>query len=317
MAGKRKKPTASARGSAADAAPAKRALSAADADPPPPYSVPVSDQSSSRSPLPPPAAARRAGPASSPPRKLPAGGINKESASAYYGSLSALHANEHSNLSASLFSGQPRAPDAIDDAMNEVDHLLQAAGEAQAMGRLRNSYSSLLLAHQRLMGVGRRVDRSYCEAEGDSADAIKKAKGDPDASNLSMGSRQISFLPPLVAQPPIPHNMTHDYSDVAYTEHLARSAMELHHRRTGRGMQHDVALERTKQQERQKKKEAENLKEAQGILVGMKQGKTQVEAEDDTPAKRKGGRGKKPPTLVMHTVAGKNYDVKDVLRGIL
>ncbi|KAL3763565.1 hypothetical protein ACHAW5_008108, partial [Stephanodiscus triporus] len=37
--------------------------------------------------------------------------------------------------------------------------------ESQALGRLRNSYSSLLLAHQRLVGLGRRVDRSYCEVE--------------------------------------------------------------------------------------------------------------------------------------------------------
>ena len=33
---------------------------------------------------------------------------------------------------------------AIDEVMNEVEQLLQAASESQSLGRLRNSYSSLL-----------------------------------------------------------------------------------------------------------------------------------------------------------------------------
>jgi hypothetical protein len=36
-----------------------------------------------------------------------------------------------------------------------------------------------------------------------------------------------------------------------------------------------------------------------------------------TPSKRKGGRGKKPPTLVMHTMAGRNLDVRELMRGIM
>jgi hypothetical protein len=35
--------------------------------------------------------------------------------------------------------------------MDEIEHLLQAGGKSQALGRLRNAYSSLLLAHQRLV----------------------------------------------------------------------------------------------------------------------------------------------------------------------
>ena len=47
-----------------------------------------------------------------------------------------------------------------------------------------------------------------------------------------------------------------------------------------------------------------------------KQDQTDLEeAEKIAAAKRKGGRGKKPPTLVMHTVAGRNYDVHALMKG--
>jgi len=100
---------------------------------------------------------------------------------------------------------------AIDEVMNEVEQLLQAASEAQALGRLRNSYSSLLLAHQRLVGLGSRVDRSYCEAETPTTTQSTTTTEGGECSNLSMTSQQLkqpTFLPPLVSQPPLPPSLT-------------------------------------------------------------------------------------------------------------
>jgi hypothetical protein len=353
-------------------------------------------------------------------------------------------------------------PNAIDEVMDEVEDLLQASREGQALGRLRNSYSSLLLAHARLVGLGRRVDRSYCEAEGGSSSSSSssvagdgsvgedgggseggrafddedrgKTGGGGEASHSSTNSAAHSssssaasndapsndatragtiFLPPLLSQPPLPPNLTQqgEYSDVAYVEYLNRSGMELHHRRTGRGMQHDAAVERAKVAERNRKLEEEQIvRAARGVYAlssqageggegptkggnggecgigrdgegegdGMTSATTAMtmgtrivsgsgggrkrkgseggdndedcdEVEDDdggagggngngngtrgrigsaggddggeecdlTPSKRKGGRGKKPPTLVMHTMAGGNLDVRELMRGIM
>jgi len=102
---------------------------------------------------------------------------------------------------------------AIDEVMNEVQQLLQAASEAQALGRLRNSYSSLLLAHQRLVGLGSRVDRSYCEAETPTTTqpTTQTTTEGGECSNLSITSQQLkqpTFLPPLVSQPPLPPSLT-------------------------------------------------------------------------------------------------------------
>jgi len=226
---------------------------------------------------------------------------------------------------------------AIDEVINEINHLLQAASEAQALGRLRNSYSSLLLAHQRLVGIGRRVDRSFCEAEDTATNNATAGENVHDeageASNDSQQSYQPTFLPPLVSQPPLPPTLTQNYSDVAYVEHLAKSGMELHHKRTGRGMQHEAAIERAAHALKMKKMEEEQIhRAARGVFAlatglssgsgvggdGKKRKGSIGEDEDNsTPTKRKGGRGKKPPTLVMHTMAGRNLDVRELMGGIL
>ena len=134
------------------------------------------------------------------------------------------------------------------------------------------------------------------------------------------------LLPPLVSQPPLPPCLASEVrSDVAYVERLARSAMELHHRRTGRGMQHDLALERAGRAARMRRMEEEQIRRgARGVFalaagIGGDDGNDGDGGEGDkeTPSKRKGGRGKKPPTLVMHTVAGGNLDVRELMRGIL
>ena len=204
-----------------------------------------------------------------------------------------------------------------------MSHLLQAAAEAQSLGRLRNSYSSLLLAHQRLVGVGRRVDRSYCEAEDPHHHDTAAADARHATGHTTAVAAPAACQPPLVAQPPLPPALAPRYSDVAYVEHLARAAMELHHRRTGRGMQHDAALERAAHVARARRREEEQLhRAARGVFAlahaGAPGGGGGAGGEDPaSPTKRKGGRGKKPPTLVMHTTAGRNLDVRELMRGVL
>lgn len=278
----------------------------------------------------------------------------------------------------------------IDEVLNEADHLLQAAAEAQALGRLRNASTYLLLAHARLVGLGRRFDRSRIEptatsssneeknSEGvdggktkssleddgksDGGGKRKNKAGDTggagnsdsamapliqlgtDQSNMSSvgtNSNNNSSNEPML----FPQTLHHMPDGVAYVEHLARAAMELHHKRTGRGMQHDLMVEKQSALSQAKKDEKEQIRLAARGLFATAKGMTGIrvdagensnmsepkakpatrkrkqdqtdleEAEKIAAAKRKGGRGKKPPTLVMHTVAGRNYDVHALMKG--
>ena len=171
------------------------------------------------------------------------------------------------------------------------------------------------MAHQRLVGLGRRVDRSFCEAESEPTGAGEVGEN----SNLSLSSQQPIFTRPLVSQPPLPPTLTqNNYTDVAYVEYLAKSGMELHHKRTGRGMQHEAAIERAAHTAKAKKIEEEQIqKAARGVFALASGGKEGEDGGEETPSKRKGGRGKKPPTLVMHTMAGRNLDVRELMRGVL
>ena len=46
-------------------------------------------------------------------------------------------------------------------------------------------------------------------------------------------------------------------------------------------------------------------------------GGVQGEGEDVTPTKHNGRRGEQPTTLVMHTMAGRNLDVRELMNCIL
>lgn len=181
----------------------------------------------------------------------------------------------------------------IDEVINEANDLLQAAREAQCLGRLRASSSYLLLAHARLVGLGRRFDRSRCLEDETPAEQPAGENSNSNATILQppQADAKSIILPPL----PVAHNAL---PEVSLMEHLARSGMELHHKRTGRGMQHEAQME----------KMASVPSKGKAASVA-----SDAEKEDDTPTKRKGGRGKKPPTLVMHTLLGAELDAKNLM----
>lgn len=286
----------------------------------------------------------------------------------------------------------------IDEVLSESDQLLRAAAEAQALGRLRNASTYLLLAHARLVGLGRRFDRSRIVGSSASTTATDGTNEDGEDSKLSasaggilkggkntnngamdpliQGGDQSNMSLPLAvgsnsnpsttnnksntknnSEPMLfPHQTLHHMPDgVAYVEQLARAAMELHHKRTGRGLQHDAVVEKQNAANKVKQVEQEQIRLAARGLFATAKGFTGVSVghnhaalgggeqasnapaaalppttrkrkltettldneEKNAMAKRKGGRGKKPPTLVMHTVAGKTLDVHDLMKGSL
>ena len=77
----------------------------------------------------------------------------------------------------------------LDEILGEAQDLLNAAAEAQALGRLKNANSYLVLAHARLVGLGKRFDlvaslalqrpphsSSSAQSENDSSSATPKSK---------------------------------------------------------------------------------------------------------------------------------------------
>lgn len=208
------------------------------------------------------------------------------------GSATKKSSKKDAKSTAGPSANQPReGASFIDEIINESNDLLQAAKEAQCLGRLRSSASYLLLAHARLVGLGRRFDRSRCledEAVGEDTKAPENNSNENDEKQTAHTS---IILPPMpVAQNALP--------DVALMEHLARSGMELHHKRTGRGMQHNAQMEKMA-----------NIPKAGNKAAAASTAAT----KDEITPKRKGGRGKKPPTLVMHTLLGAELDAKKLM----
>jgi hypothetical protein len=78
-----------------------------------------------------------------------------------------------------------------------------------------------------------------------------------------------AILPPLVSQQPLTPALTqnNNYANVVYVEHLAWSWMELHHCRTGRGMQHKARIKRVAIAERMSKMEEEQMCGRQGVCA--------------------------------------------------
>lgn len=213
----------------------------------------------------------------------------------------------------------PSRINAVDEVIWEAQNLLQSAAEAQALGRLRSANSFLLLAHQRMIGLGRRVDRSYCECDddgseeqnGDTGEKAEDGKQPADKQANSEKTKRKKILPPLISQPPLPPHVSDASNDLAYVEHLARSSMELHSKRTGRQLAREVEVGRAATQEKIKMLEREHN---QGGAFGVAGDAGSVQKEAVAIGS---GRGRKPPALVMHTMVGQNQDVRELMNGIL
>mmetsp|Transcript_7200 Transcript_7200/g.10936 ORF Transcript_7200/g.10936 Transcript_7200/m.10936 type:complete len:364 (+) Transcript_7200:276-1367(+) len=248
-----------------------------------------------------------------------------------------------------------------DAVLGEAEALLQAASEAQALGRLKMASAYQLLLHARLVGLGKRFDRAKVEESDPSIGDFDAGRdGKISARTLSKPETATKLTTPkkIPATPSLPKQQKpnvqelskllpeHIELDSAMIEHLARAAMDLHHKRTGRKIQSDLPTpppassgkstvawteqEKSQCQEllRQGQSEEEiaqcmkSKSEAQvrSYLQNKKQRQSQAKAveqvfgDEDTPRKSK-GRGRKPPTQAMNTVPNANLDAKTLLSG--
>jgi len=227
-----------------------------------------------------------------------------------------------------------------DAVLDEAEDLLQAATEAQALGRLKMASAYQLLLHARLVGLGRRFDRAPVQGPVPETSSPTLSVNTTESLEESPGlqSELAKMLPQNVEM------------DSAMMEHLARAAMELHHQRTGRRIASDNITEPppkpspgnasivwTEQERLQVQRALESgTKEPADIASQLKtrteaqvkaylrnskerqKGSAQIEEEitsDLVSPRRRGGRGRKPPTQAMNTVPNAKLDAKALLAG--
>jgi len=281
-----------------------------------------------------------------------------------------------------------------DAVLGEAEDLLQAASEAQALGRLKMASAYQLLLHARLVGLGKRFDRASVEESSSSSSANNNKNGkNSDGTTPVNGTRsarvsldtrmnattaiektattkkKAKVTTPATPQPisrvntiTRPTNVQelskflpeHIELDSAMIEHLARAAIDLHHKRTGRKIQSSSAdgttvssngssnaktkstvawteeeklqCEELLRQGLSEERISQRMKsrtetQVRSYLQNQKQRQSQVRAVEqvfvgggDTPKKSK-GRGRKPPTQAMNTVPNANLNAKELLSG--
>ena len=222
-----------------------------------------------------------------------------------------------------------RPVNVYDAVLGEAEDLLQAANQAQALGRLKMASAYQLLLHARLVGLGKRFDRAIVEdpppppPESPDDSTSTSAPGTPAAAGTPAAGED---TPPPSVQELSKYLPSHIELDSTMMEHLARVAMELHHQKTGRKIHSDtptpppskstVAWTEAEISQRMKSRTEAQVR---AYLQNQKQRAREARAveqdfdEENTP--RKKGRGRKPPTQAMNTVPNANLDAKKLLSG--
>jgi len=179
-------------------------------------------------------------------------------------------------------NANPDGTNVYDAVLGECEDLLRASTEAQRLGRLKMASAYQLLLHTRLVGLGKRFDRSAMmvdqqkakeqqqraqqeqeqqnearkQLDLDSSRSNTLAEGSPSVQglNASETSGETAKTPDVTTSTPgeeaVPAALQQLRSilpgnlemDASMMEHLARAAVELHHQRTGRKKSADGLL---------------------------------------------------------------------------
>jgi len=145
----------------------------------------------------------------------------------------------------------------FDTVLGEAHDLLGAAAESQALGRLKMANTYLLLLHVRLIGLGKRFDRailsnpesfsnlstspSSINSNDSNPNIITTSASSSPKTTSEITSNETSTTPTKQGEEDdeaaiklsqvLPQGINLDSTMV---EHLARAAMELHNKRTGK-----------------------------------------------------------------------------------
>lgn len=150
-------------------------------------------------------------------------------------------------------SNPTTSTDIYDAMLGEISDLLMAAQQAQSLGRLKMASTYQLLVHARLVGLGKRFDRFLAHGNGNSQKtSAERSLTFPPVSNNDQaaankpatggggGGESDEANDMKIAQETLAKILPNEVDlDNTMMEHLARAAMELHNKRTGRGMLHE------------------------------------------------------------------------------
>ncbi|KAL7484923.1 hypothetical protein ACHAW6_015124 [Cyclotella cf. meneghiniana] len=170
---------------------------------------------------------------------------------------------------------------AIDEVLSESDDLLQCAFEAQALGRLNEAQSYLYLAHARLVGLGRFIEKENVDEE--SEDCLSKKgyedrngafsvtnhdgfscveqKSTPDGGTtiLTPHAGTLSLKPKITPSPMSTAHLPMAEGNNNLSGYLAQSAQNLLYKQKGIGNKFAVNIERKADQNSRRKSRAKSF----------------------------------------------------------
>ena len=147
----------------------------------------------------------------------------------------------------------------IDEVMDESDAFLQCAHEAQSLGRLNEAHNYLILAHGRLVGLGRFLEHGD---DAVSSHCVHQTTLDEGEGTTSPHG----FPPPLnSAITPSPANqMPIHHEDKCLADKLSQRSQELLYRQKGLGYKYASYAERKAHSNQQRKARAASFDSKEG-----------------------------------------------------
>ena len=154
----------------------------------------------------------------------------------------------------------------FDEILDESNAFLQCAYEAQALGRLNEAHSYLILAHGRLVGLGNFIEQEHDRKNGgDKLDYITSHEHEihhlqeqiPDAANSMFTPHGApSSLKPKITPSPTNTSSLNIYESNNLSGNLAQSAQQLLFEQKGIGNRYAADKERKAHNSRQRKARA-------------------------------------------------------------
>lgn len=177
--------------------------------------------------------------------------------------------------------GSVHCTNAIDEVLSESDGLLQCAFEAQALGRLNEAQSYLYLAHARLVGLGRFIEKGNVDEENDDCLSKKgyedrngafsvtnqdgfscveqKSTLDTGTTILTPHAGTLSLRPKITPSPMSTANLPMVEGNNNLSGYLAQSAQNLLYKQKGIGNKFAVNIERKADQNIRRKSRAKSF----------------------------------------------------------
>lgn len=163
----------------------------------------------------------------------------------------------------------PKRPryNSLDEIVDESDALLRAAYEAQALGRLNVAHTYLLLAHGRLIGLGRFLEQDdddcfdidRIESEMDKVEPPHQESESTTAVNTMATPHGVSSsLKPMITPSPL-NDLSTVQENNSLSFKLAQSAQALLYNQKGIGNMYPSVKERKARNNRQRKARAESF----------------------------------------------------------